>query len=126
MISRQFSLRFVFKLVTLSCILVWALSAPSPTTWIATVIVASLIGAIKGQHDVAKPIRYGAIVGSLAVPILIFTYWPIFLFGFFFHDAPWPYFEDGFIVEAFFYPIGYALTYTPVGTIVGMITGLCV
>jgi hypothetical protein len=126
MVAKQFNLRFVFVCVTIMCALIWAVSAPSPTTWIAIVVIASLASAIRGQLLSSAPIRCGAGAGAAAVTLLICSYWPVLLGGYFFHEAPWPYFEDGFVVTAFLYPVAYVFVYAPVGAAIGAICGITV
>jgi hypothetical protein len=123
MTGRSFSLRFLLAIVTIFCIVAWAMAMPSVATWIATVIMLSVAGAVWGLIRGGRPVRCGAASGVAAVVTLIFCDWAVHVGGYFFHNEPWPYFEDGVVNEVFFYPVAYCVCYWPVGAVMGVIVG---
>ena len=116
-------LRFLLAIVTVFCIVAWAIAIPNVATWIATVILLSVAGAVWGLSSNSSSSLYGAASGAATVVTLIFCYWLVFVGGYFFHDEPWPYFEDGVVNEVFIYPVVYCLVYAPVGAVIGVMVG---
>jgi hypothetical protein len=131
MLPIRFSLRFLLSIVSMLCVIAWAITPsssppsiplPSISRAIAAVFILSLVGAYIGWVR-GTPVRYGAAYGGGATLVLILCYWPIFISGYFFYSGPDPYFEDGGILEIFVYPIVYCIVYTPVGAFLGTAVG---
>jgi hypothetical protein len=121
-----FSLRLLFVVVTLISFLMWAVSSPSVASCFIGVVIWSSAGAMFGRRRYDRPLGYGAAAGAAAVIAFIVCFWPIFLCGYFFHQGPEDYFEDGFAVEAFLYPVVYCLFYAPVAAAIGVVVGTVV
>lgn len=122
----QFSIRFLFFTVAIACVIAWAVSAPFSARWVGVTFLLSLAGATTGGLRRKCPIIYGTIFGGASVVGLVFCDWSMILIGFFFHNESWPYFEDGVVIEVFFYPILYCMVYAPIGAYLGAITGCVV
>jgi len=126
MSRRGFSLRLFFVAVTLLCFLAWTAASLSMASCVIPVVAWSIAGAAWARTQDDNPFLYGAASGAVAVVAFIVAVWPVFLCGYFFHDGPEEYFEDGFAVEAFFYPVVYCVVYAPFGAIIGSFTGFAV
>jgi len=120
---RGFGLKLLFLVVTLISFLMWAVASPSLVSCITGIVVWSFAGAVLGLFRYGRPLSYGAASGATAVVAFIACFWPIFLGGYFFHQGPEDYFEDGFEVEAFIYPVVYCLVYAPVAAAIGIVVG---
>ena len=123
---RGFSLKLLFLTVTLISFLMWAVASPSVASCFVGVVVWSIAGAVLGSRWYDRPLGYAAAAGAASVVAFILCFWPIHLCGYFFHEGPEDYFEDGFVAEAFLFPVGYCLFYAPLSAVIGVIFGAVV
>lgn len=127
--QRGFSLRTLFAAVTLLALVAWAIASPSAASCVILVISWSTAGAVCGWIRGSRrfsfaPVRWGAGGGAASVVAFIACFWPVFLCGYFFYKGEEEYFEDGFAIETFVYPVVYCMVYSPMGALVGSIVGL--
>lgn len=120
MSRRTFSLSQMLLGVTLASFLTWAVASPSPLSCMIGVLAWSFAGAIHGWRRDRYPYRWGAAAGAAAVVTFVACYWAVYLLGYFLHDGPDEYFEDGFAAEAMLFPIGYCVFYAPLGALHGL------
>jgi hypothetical protein len=121
-----YSLRRMFGAVTLLSVIAWALTAPSEPSCLAAVLASALAGAVYGRARRDHPVGYGAAAGAFGVALLILGFWALHWGGYFFHDGPEEYFEDGLVTEGFVFPVVYCLVYAPLGALAGVIVGFIV
>src|SRR5258705_4699112 len=108
---RGYSLKLLFLLVTLVAFLMWSVALPSLTSCVIGILAWSLAGAVFGSRWFKQSVGYGAIAGAAAVVAFILCFWPVFVCGYLFYDGPLDYFEDGFVIEVFVYPVVYIAVY---------------
>jgi len=124
--QRGYSLQFLFAAVTLFALVAWPVASPSEAKCLAVVLVWSAAGAVldwlrgKGLGTVG----WGAASGAASVVAFIACFWPVFVCGYFTYEGDEKYFEDGFVVETFLYPVVYCFVYAPLGALVGSIVGI--
>lgn len=124
MLSRlKFSIRTLFVAVVIVSIVAWGLSSPGLKTILSFVFAAGLTGGYVGHVRHREPQVYGIIGATAAVLLMIAALWTVHIVGYFFHRERWPYFEDGFVTEVFFYPIVYFVVYGIIGAVIGFIAG---
>ncbi len=54
----------------------------------------------------------------------ILCFWPVYVIGYFFHDGPDEYFEDGVVAEVILYPIVFCVVYGFIGFGIGSMVGI--
>jgi hypothetical protein len=128
MVQHGFSLRSLFVATTLFALVTWAVASPSGASCIILVMSWSTAGAVWGWVRGSRrfsfaPVGCGAAGGATSVVAFIACYWPVFLCGYFFYEGEEEYFEDGFAVETFVYPVVYCMVYAPIGALVGSVVG---
>jgi hypothetical protein len=121
----RFDLKLVFLIVTNVCVVAWGGAALAhQSLWFLIVpVVTAMSGALCSRWSAGRAILLGAIGGAVGAASLPLVMCALNDVGYFFHDGPGEYFEDGALVEVVLYPIGYILSWGPAGALVGAIVG---
>jgi hypothetical protein len=119
----HFDLKFAFLGMTNVCLLAWALSARTEVAAIALLVFAGFTWAWYGITRRQSPLLWGCIGGVFAVVAFVLCFCGWHISGYFYHDMPDDYFEDGAFTEVLVYPVVYCLAYGPIGAIAGLACG---
>jgi len=126
MLPRRFSLLALFVAVLCACVAMWAVSTPNNWRWGVATMLFSFLGACFAISRGRSVVRLATACGAASGIPLIACKWSVFLLGYFQYDARSPYFQDGFVIEAFVYPIMYCVIFAPAGALIGLAVGCAV
>ena len=113
----KFSASTLFMLTAFFAAVAWCVSVmPSEDAQLR--VLASLIAigiSASLQFRGSYPLRISALSGAGFVAALEFALGIVSLWEYFHHDESFPYFEEGFFLEVFVFPIAFCAIYCPVG-----------
>ncbi len=121
----QFDLKLMFLVVTNVCVIAWGIVAlrNESLLFLVAPAVSALSAALSAGRSANRAMMLGAIGGSIGAAALPIGWGWLNDIGYFFHTGPGGYFEDGAIAEVVIFPIGYAITWGPLGAVFGMFIG---
>ena len=113
----QFNLSFLFLLVVFASLLAWFLGTPTLLNLALLLFSFNVVGFTGGILMNRDPIKWAAFGGVIGVAGLIVVLWCTIITGYFFHNEPQPYFENGFVIECIVIPValficGSCITFT--------------
>lgn len=118
-----FSLKQQFIVAALFAVLMWSVSRPSVASCASVVICWAIVASLTGPFANESPAVAGGLGGFASVAIFLAFYWPVYVCGYFFHDGPDEYFEDGVVTEVAIYPIVLLTVYGGAAFVIGAISG---
>jgi hypothetical protein len=124
----RFDLKFMFLLVANACVVAWGLTEigfhENIVGWLVAVIFASLTVAWYGRAR--GPLLMGTIGGFSGAAALALCYCALHAIGYFFHNGPEEYFEDGAFFELVMAPPIYVASWGLIGAGFGAVCGVVV
>ena len=122
MTRASFSLTTMFCVVALAAVFSWYWSSPSFIRFACLFTFVSW--AVAASHLERNPVAAASIAGAIFVVALILIDLTRHWLGYFSHEQPWPYFEDGIVNEFVFFPIVQMILYCPMGALLSAILSL--
>lgn len=114
----RFSTSTLLGLTTYFALVSWCLSNPLVEVVAVRLIIAMLIVGAGSAicYRGGRPHRVAAIAGFTFVVLVVAYFWIVFWIDSLFHEKPYPYFEDGRILELYIYPVVYCVVYGPIAS----------
>jgi len=121
----RFDLKLLFVVVTNVCVIAWGVAAlyRQSFLFLVTPAITALSAALCGKRNTRRAMLLGAIGGAIGAAAMPLTMCAFIDFGYFFHEGPGEYFEDGALAEVVVYPIVYIFTWGPAGAVLGLLIG---
>lgn len=118
----SYSIRHLLVATALTALVLLAATHLSMSVVVACVVLWSVTAAIPQWRNLEKRCWRGAAGGMASVVAITLTWTALAIVGSFYHQEPWPYWEDGFYTEVFFYPLAGMLIYGCFGAMLGSLT----